>query len=266
MKKILVICLITIGLSEGWAQSLCHSSPVFYLEDGWEAFIHTVKAPTRWQTREYIILGAAAGGIGIAVSQDEAFQDWIIRNPGPVKDGLADVGEAMGTVYYVSGALALSYGGACLFRQERFSEAVWVTTKSVIISALITHTLKNIINRQRPSEGQFPDADQWFEGRPFEKENKSFPSGHTTTAFAIASGLSHYYHDQWWVGAVAYPLAGLTAWSRMYHTKHWLSDVLAGAVIGTFTGKVVNTQENLRVSVLPSSFNGSLLLGLHYSF
>ncbi|MGB0176677.1 MAG: phosphatase PAP2 family protein [Owenweeksia sp.] len=267
MRKFFMILLLFLGQQSIQAQSLCKSKSFFYLQDGWGSFVHTVKAPSRWETKEYLILGATAGGVALAISQDESFRELILENPNSVKDGFAIAGEAMGNTYYVAGALVLSYGGACLFKNERLGEAVWVTTKSVVISAVITHTLKSVFNRQRPFEGgDDPDALEWFNGRPFQDGNKSFPSGHTTTAFAIASGLSNYYNDKWWVGAVAYPLAGLTAWSRMYDDKHWLSDIMAGAAIGIFTGKVVNTQENIKVSVMPSTFNGSLLLGFHYTF
>ncbi len=268
MRKLYVLIgllLLQLPLS---AQSLCSSTPSFYLKDGWDSFIYTVSDPVRWETREYVVLGATMAGVGIAISQDESFRNWLRGEPGPVQDRLAVAGELMGNTYYVASALALSYGGACLFKNDRLSEAIWVTTKSVVISAVITHTMKSVFNRQRPFEGgEDANAQKWFYGRPFQDGNKSFPSGHTTTAFAIASGLSNYYYDKWWIGAVAYPLAGLTAWSRMYDDKHWLSDVLAGAAIGTFTGKVVNSHQNkIKVSVVPSAFTDSPLLGIYYTF
>ena len=267
MRKFFIVLMFLQWQQSVHSQTLCQSKPLFYVEDGWSSLVHTVSAPAHWKTREYLILGVTASAVGIAISQDEAFREFILKDPNSVKDDFAVTGELMGNTYYVAGALALSYGGACLFSNERFSEAVWVTTKSVIISAVITHTLKNVFNRQRPFEGgEDPDATEWFKGRPLQDGNKSFPSGHTTTAFALASGLSNFYSDKWWVGAVAYPLAGLTAWSRMYDDKHWLSDVVAGAAIGIFTGKVVNSEKNIKVSVLPSSFNDSLLLGFHYTF
>jgi len=84
-------------------------------------------------------------------------------------------------------------------------------------------------------------------GRGFGKKGKyqSFPSGHTTAAFAVASAVTSESRRWWprgvWVVApVMYGGATLVGLSRMYHNKHWASDVALGAAIGTFSGlKVV---------------------------
>jgi membrane-associated phospholipid phosphatase len=59
----------------------------------------------------------------------------------------------------------------------------------------------------------------------------SFPSGHTTAAFASATAISLTYR-KWYVIAPAYLYAGLTGYSRMRLGMHYPTDVLAGAVIG----------------------------------
>ena len=70
---------------------------------------------------------------------------------------------------------------------------------------------------------------------------RSFPSGHSTAAFAFASIISaetsHWWPDsRWIVGPIMYGAATLTGVSRIYNNQHWASDVLAGAAIGTLTG------------------------------
>jgi membrane-associated phospholipid phosphatase len=75
-------------------------------------------------------------------------------------------------------------------------------------------------------------------------DRKSFPSGHTTTAFAAASAVTGEVMRWWprstWIIAPAmYGGATLVGLSRMYHNKHWASDVALGAAIGTFAGRKV---------------------------
>lgn len=69
--------------------------------------------------------------------------------------------------------------------------------------------------------------------RPDGSNNRSFPSGHTATAFMTATMLSKEYgHISPWVSVGAYSVATATGLMRMANNKHWLSDVLAGAGFG----------------------------------
>ena len=67
---------------------------------------------------------------------------------------------------------------------------------------------------------------------------EGWPSGHTTTAFAMAIALSAYYPDNRWLraGCIGY---GLYIGFCMSTSIHWLSDVVAGALIGTAIGMTV---------------------------
>jgi membrane-associated phospholipid phosphatase len=66
----------------------------------------------------------------------------------------------------------------------------------------------------------------------------SFPSGHASDAFSIASVFAEMY-DNRAVGISAYTIASLVGLQRLYADRHWASDVFAGAVLGTIVGKSV---------------------------
>jgi PAP2 superfamily len=75
--------------------------------------------------------------------------------------------------------------------------------------------------------------------RPDGSSYTSFPSGHTTEAFASAEFLRQEYKDvSPWYGVAGYATAAATGYLRMYNNKHWLSDVIAGAGFGIASTKI----------------------------
>lgn len=69
--------------------------------------------------------------------------------------------------------------------------------------------------------------------RPDGSDHLSFPSGHTTQAFASAEFMRLEYKDvSPWYGIAGYAMATATGMLRVYNNKHWISDVIAGAGVG----------------------------------
>lgn len=99
--------------------------------------------------------------------------------------------------------------------------------ETVAGSTFITYALKYGCNRQRPFKAN-PDIIPVGNGGP---GSPSFPSGHTSVAFAAATSLTLAYF-KWYVAVPAFAWAGSVAYSRMYLGVHYPSDVVAGAVIG----------------------------------
>ncbi len=114
-------------------------------------------------------------------------------------------------------------------------------------------------------------------GRGFKTGDfSSFPSGHTTTAFAAAAAVTNettrwWPRSTWIVGPLMYGGATAVGLSRMYHNRHWASDVVVGAMIGTFSGrKVVQYAHGhpgnkldrlmLRAAVVPDGQGGRMLM------
>lgn len=96
---------------------------------------------------------------------------------------------------------------------------------TLLTSTIITTTLKFSIDRDRPFE-TYPDIQKLVgAGSP------SFPSGHTSEAFATATSLSLAF-PKWYVIAPAYIWAGAAGYSRMHLGVHYPSDVLVGALVG----------------------------------
>lgn len=87
------------------------------------------------------------------------------------------------------------------------------------------------------------------EWRPDRSDRKSFPSGHTSVAFAAAASLQNRYG--WQVGIPAQIVAAFTGFSRVQARKHHWYDVVAGAAIGEASGFLITSKRNGSVRVLP---------------
>ncbi|HEY1033331.1 MAG TPA: phosphatase PAP2 family protein [Flavipsychrobacter sp.] len=101
----------------------------------------------------------------------------------------------------------------------------WQTVAALGTATIIGYGMKYGIDRKRPYES-YPDI------VPYHYDtDPSFPSGHTSLAFATATSVSLQY-PKWYVVAPAYLWAGAIGYSRMHLGMHYPSDVLAGAVLG----------------------------------
>ena len=116
----------------------------------------------------------------------------------------------------------------------------------MFVASGITGLLKGLLGRSRPYVTKDSNPRDFKFGTGFSGvDRESFPSGHTTTAFAAAAAVTSEVQRMWpsygvYVGPILYSGATANAVARVYHDKHWASDVAVGAGIGTFAGlKVV---------------------------
>ncbi len=102
----------------------------------------------------------------------------------------------------------------------------WEAVGALVINTAITQGLKYTVDRARPYE-KYPTLIH-----PYQIDNDaSFPSGHTSTAFATAASLSINF-KKWYVVVPAYAWAASVGYSRLYLGEHYPTDVFAGAAIG----------------------------------
>jgi membrane-associated phospholipid phosphatase len=174
-----------------------------------------------------------------------------------------------------------------VFKKDKEKTTTLLATQAYITGAAIETMVKYLTSRQRPS---YYDAvtglnSHVFHG-PFyhflKKDNASyvsFPSGHTTVAFAAATVFAMEYKDIWFVPIISYSAAASIGISRIVQNQHWISDVLVGAALGFLTGRqVVNNyhryskiqlekaKKKNTVSFSLNYFNGTMMPGIIYTF
>jgi membrane-associated phospholipid phosphatase len=108
-------------------------------------------------------------------------------------------------------------------------------------SAIVNLAIKAVTRRQRPVDvplnGNYRDT--FFNGGKSPFHGSSFPSGHTTGVFSVATVVANRYARHRWVPYVSYGFATLISLSRITTAAHWPSDVFLGAAIGYSTSKYV---------------------------
>jgi membrane-associated phospholipid phosphatase len=109
-----------------------------------------------------------------------------------------------------------------------YSSRVGFFFLSIVVSGIVTNIIKVVLGKARPKILEYDDfyGLTWFN---LDHAYQSFPSGHTTTAFAIFASLSIMFPKYIWV-FLFYALA--IAFARIGFFAHYPSDVMAGAIVG----------------------------------
>lgn len=193
---------------------------------------YILSAPSRWDAKAWRNLSIYTVGIGSILLLDDEIYDGIQRNRTNTTSDMAKVVEEFGSFpsFGIMGAFYL--GGSVLDNYKAKAVAMDAFAASLVSAGIITTSLKVIVGRSRPEDGEGTYKFQPFGG------HHSFPSGHTTQAFSLASVIAEHY-DAWWIDAVSYGIAGGVGLARVEQEAHFPSDVVAGALIGTIVGKTI---------------------------
>lgn len=254
MKKISILALVLLLIvpTLGFGQYTLTSDKIDgdFIISGFSDFKDVVISPTKWNQKQWMIAGATALiGVGIYYFDDDirsAAQDF--RGAGTdnfskyVLDpyGIGIFPLALFTGMYIAGSV----------NENAYTQSVALNAgKTFAIAAVTAFGIKQLTGRQRPGDDHFLSPRAWV--GPFSGGiDSSFPSIHTTTAFAVASFLSSSYPDKKWVGISSYAMASLVGLSRLNDNKHWASDVFVGAVIGYGIGKLVHSNMLKRAGII----------------
>ncbi len=153
-------------------------------------------------------------------------------------------GKYLGESYTLLGSAVAVYAVGRINDQPKVSHLGGDLIRSVAIAEAMTQVLKFATQRERPDGS---DA-------------HSFPSGHAADTFAFATALERHLNWRYWVPA--YIAAGYVASSRLHENRHFASDVVFGAAVGTIAGRTVTRhgRDKWEFAMIPA--HGGMGIGL----
>jgi membrane-associated phospholipid phosphatase len=137
----------------------------------------------------------------------------------------------LGSVYSLAAASGAFYLVGREKKNDRARETGLLSVEAMIDSVIVEGVLKGVTQRARPLDGR--ERSEFFDG------GSSFPSGHSTQTWAVATVIAHEYKDRPAVQIAAYGVATAVSVARFTGHKHYLSDVVAGSAMGFGIGRYV---------------------------
>jgi hypothetical protein len=191
-----------------------------------------VKAPASWNKTEWERMAGCALLVGGLMFFDKDVDRAAQKQRSHFTDRLSGVTAALGDQYgsHVSGALLIA---GALFNHENMRESGRDAIEAGVLAYVFdTLVIKRAVGRERPFESNGRTV--FVPG----SSHDSFPSGHATEAFAVASVVSAR-SKSWIIPVIAYSAATIVAIDRVNTRDHFASDVLAGAFLGSAVGHFI---------------------------
>jgi len=202
-------------------------------------------APVHWTKSDWEKAGGFAIVIGGLFAADRSLDRAAQRNRSDFTNHVADATMSFGGGDGTKAAIA-ALGAGLIFRCPELRDTGREALEASILTALVEGVaIKPLFGRERPNRS---DGRTDFD---FFSSNSSFPSGHATQAFAIASVVAARSKG-WVVPTLAYTLASIVAVDRVNERAHFTSDVFAGAVFGTVVGRYIVHKHEREATGAPS--------------
>jgi membrane-associated phospholipid phosphatase len=215
---------------------------------------------TRWWPQEFTepwFAGTLGASMTVAIVSaadtrggwEVSLENGIAESASPGAKDAAHVFTTIGNGPAAAAVLGIAYLSARRAHDDRFAEASSLAVESLVDAGIWIFALKSVATRVRPGN---PDANRFFHyGVP---DNNSFPSGHAMGAFSLASVFAELYRDTKWVPWVSYGTATVIGASRLVLGRHFPSDVIVGAVLGTSIGRGVVARGGHEIPRVRGSF------------
>jgi len=171
-----------------------------------------------WRKPSLLPLLLGTGATLLSAPLDDGVVRFFERNPAK---GWGDTGRVIGSSVVAAGASTALFELGRYGNGDRFKAATYDTSQAVVVNFFYTFVLKEAIKRRRPDGS----------------DRLSFPSGHASNAFAVATVWVEQYG--WKAAVPGYLAASFVAGSRLALAKHHLSDIVGGATLGYIVGRSV---------------------------
>ncbi len=221
-----------------------------------------IKSPANWQSKDFLTLGLVLAGTYGLMNADEEIRDFSQNQ----RNEILDIPMYFGTLYgepftplLIGGGLIISSNSG----NEKNKRIGFEVLQANLYSVVITQITKMVLGRTRPykNEGAFNFTFLNFTKNDF----WSMPSGHTDVAFATSTALA-LNTDNNVLKIIFFAPAVLTGISRIYHDRHWASDVFLGAAIGYFTARFVHNLHDQKNNDFMINQPTATILNFNFAF
>ncbi len=224
-----------------------------------------IVSPIKWNKKQILTFGLFVGSSYLIYKQDLKINTFAQKNRTTLTNNISKYAlEPFGSGLYSMSGIALLGLHGIIFKNNRSLNTSLLGIKTYIITGVVVTLPKILINRHRPYNDNPPNPNI-FEG-PSTKLFKSYPSGHTTSAFALATIIASEYNDNLIIPVTAYSIAGLVGLSRINDNKHWASDVFGGAVLGWAMGKLLYKTNKKNIYISPYKNKNSSGVAFNFEF
>ena len=146
-----------------------------------------------------------------------------------------------------AGTVAVLLFIGILIKNKKLQKVSKEALMTIIAGGLLVNVLKYIISRLRPDVNMLPyqffSWASWLNGNesinPFKSASASLPSGHSIVSVAIAFSFYYGYKNRF-IRFLAIAYAVILSCSRVYGTRHWLSDIISAAFLGVLIAKTIH--------------------------
>jgi membrane-associated phospholipid phosphatase len=194
-------------------------------------------APLHWSGGEWAIFAGVLASTGIAYHYDADVRTHFVGPAVTSSSSSHDLEDAVPTLAFIVG----TWGYSALIDNDAGRSEAWQMVEAAGLSGVTSYALQFAFAREGPDTTN--DPHEWFKGGL-----GSFPSAHVTGAFAVGTVFAESGSDDFRLlrRFLGYGLGVGTAYARLHHNQHWLSDVVAGAALGTSTGFFVMARHEQR--------------------
>lgn len=231
-----LVFLSCVGSLQGETSTLKNKLNLNYVKQFGRDAVNVISSPAHWKGKDYFTLAAVVGTGVLFFLSDQNVKDWVEEYNAGMFDDIWESVTNTGNGVFLGGLLASYYIVGEIFNLDNMRKISLLGVESFIISGILVGILKYSVGRARPYTGESRAS-----FHPFSTSSSfySFPSGHATSAFSVATVIAEH-SKEFLVDLTAYGMATLVAMSRIQKNKHWLSDVFIGSVIGFLIGKKVS--------------------------
>lgn len=239
MKYFFFLLIIPFLITQAQTDSLIYSDAKNFVVAGADFYM----SPLRFDSNGWLKFSAIIGFTGLATLADKDIKNFSQRNLNTATKDISSIDKYY-YIEFVGGSIVAFYVYGLIDNNHKVRNFAVKLAEATAFATSLTLITKTIIGRARP----YKKENQYYTNPfTFDNDYNSFPSGHTTLAFAYSTVMANEVDNIFWkIGW--YSLAGLVGYARVNHNQHWFSDVIIGGAIGYFSGEFVNSYNSSEIA------------------